>query len=457
MKLFNTLSRTIEDVTPITPGQIKLYTCGPTVYDHAHLGNLRNIIFSDTVRRALESEGLTVNHVRNITDVGHLTSDADSGEDKLESGAEREGKTVWEVADYYIETFGADASALNVLSPTTEARATDYIPQQIELVQTLVDKGFGYITDQAIYFDVTKLSDYGKLSGQKLSDKVTAARSEVVTDAHKHHPQDFALWFFTVGHFKDHTMHWPSPRGDGFPGWHLECSAIIQTLLGNPIDIHTGGVDHIGTHHTNEIAQTEAATGKPLANVWVHNEFLQIEGQKISKSLGNLVLLSDLPKRGLHPLSFRLLMLQSHYRSQVNFTWEALEAAQHFLLSLYNWAELSYQSGLRELPNEALAPIKAAVADDLATPTALAEIAKLTGTGERPSRQMLADLDQLLGLDLAGRRDITAAQKQLMTDRETARSSKDFAEADRLRVELERQGIMLDDGPGGTIWRRATI
>jgi len=453
MKLFNTLSHQLEDLGSVR--SLKLYTCGPTVYDFAHIGNLRNVIFNDTLKRALLAAGYEVNHVMNITDVGHLSSNADEGDDKLESGAQREGKSVWEVADFYLQEFHAGVSALNVLPPDKEARATDYIDQQIALVGTLIEKGFAYKTHQAIYFDVTKLSDYGKLSGQKLADKVTGARDDVVTDPHKHHPQDFALWFFTVGHFKDHTMHWDSPWGDGFPGWHLECSAIAQTLLGNPLDIHTGGVDHIGTHHTNEIAQTEAATGKPLANIWVHNEFLTSEGAKMSKSLGNYNTLKDVVERGYHPLSFRLLMLQSHYRSQTNFTWEALEAAQHFLLSLYNWAELGHQTHVPILPDEVIDQVLAAVTDDLATPKALAELSKLQS--ERPSAVLLDILDRIFGLDLSKRADITAEQKQFIADRETARNDKDFAESDRLRVELEQQGIQLEDTPGGTIWRRATI
>jgi len=453
MKLYNTASRQLEDLGPIRP--IKLYTCGPTVYDYAQIGNLRNTIFNDTLKRALVAAGYEVNHVMNITDVGHLTSDADEGHDKLEKGAEREGKTVWEVADFYLQEFHANVSALNILPPDKEARATDYIDQQIALIGNLVDNGFVYQTKQAIYFDVTKLSDYGKLSGQSLADKLTGARGDVVTDPHKHHPQDFAVWFFTVGHFEGHTMQWDSPWGKGFPGWHLECSAIIQTLLGNPIDIHTGGVDHIGTHHTNEIAQTEAATGKPLAKIWVHNEFLMANGAKMSKSLGNYYILRDLTERGYHPLAFRLLMLQSHYRSQINFTFEALEAAQHFLLNLYNWAETSHQPHLPILPDDVITPIKEAVTNDLGTPEAIAGIAKLTH--ERPSSQLLHELDELFGLDLAKRVDITAEQKQLIADRETARNNKDFAESDRIRVQLTSVGVTLDDSPAGTIWRRSTI
>ncbi|HSX15101.1 MAG TPA: cysteine--tRNA ligase [Candidatus Saccharimonadales bacterium] len=453
LKLFDTYSQKLVEVGP--QRQIKLYTCGPTVYDYAHIGNLRNLIFNDTLKRTLLAEGYEVNHVMNITDVGHLTSDADEGDDKLETSAKREGKSVWAVADFFIQEFHANASALNILAPTKEARATDYIEQQIALVQTLIDKDYAYQTKQAIYFDVTKFAGYGKLNRQSLDDKLTAARSQVVSDKAKHHPQDFALWFFTTGHFADHTMHWPSPWGEGFPGWHLECSAIIQTLLGNPIDIHTGGVDHIGTHHPNEIAQTEAATGQALTKIWMHNQFLQAEGHKMSKSAGNFYRLRDLVDRGYHPLAFRLLMLQSHYRNQVNFTWEALADAQHFLLKLYNWAELVYQPSFAPLADEVVGQIKSDLVDDLATPTALAKLAELKH--ERPSHGMLETLDELLGLDLAKRSDISAPQKALIADRETARLNNDFTNSDRLRTELQKAGLSLDDTEFGPRWRRSTI
>lgn len=453
MKLYNTLSRQLEDLGPTRP--IKLYTCGPTVYDYAHIGNLRNLIFNDSLKRALTAAGYQVNHVMNVTDVGHLTSDADEGGDKLEAGAKREGKTVWDVADFYLQEFHANAAALNIIPPDKEARATNFIDQQIALVGSLFDNGFAYKTKQAIYFDVTKLSNYGKLSGQKLADKVTGARETVVTDAHKHHPQDFALWFFTVGHFADHTMRWDSPWGEGFPGWHLECSAIAQTLLGNPLDVHTGGVDHIGTHHTNEIAQTEAATGKPLAKTWSHNEFLLADGQKMSKSLGNYYTLKDLTARGYHPLSFRLLMLQSHYRSQVNFTFESLEAAQHFLLSLYSWAELTHQPAWPLLAVNALEPVEEALGNDLGTPEALARLTRLMT--ERPSSQQLHQLDQLFGLNLSQLTDISKEQKELIAMREDNRKNHDFAGADKLRTELEKQGIVVEDTPLGPRWRRAAL
>ncbi|MBX4197590.1 cysteine--tRNA ligase, partial [Candidatus Saccharibacteria bacterium] len=329
MKVYNTLSRQVEDFQPLRPDLVRLYTCGPTVYDYAHIGNLRAYVFNDTLRRVLEAADYQVKHVMNITDVGHLVSDEDEGEDKLERGAARDQKSVQEIAEFYIEAFEADIAQLNILPPNgyrgphgPYALATDFIEQQVEIVKILIDKDFAYQTEQAIYFDVSKPQDYGKLTGQKLSDKEVAARAEVVTDAAKRHPQDFGLWFFRTGRFANHSLHWPSPWGDGFPGWHLECSAIIHATLGEPIDIHTGGVDHIGTHHTNEIAQTEAAFGIQLAKYWMHNEHLLVDNQKMSKSKGNYFRLQDIIDHDYEPLALRLLFLQSHYRSQMNFTWE---------------------------------------------------------------------------------------------------------------------------------------
>jgi cysteinyl-tRNA synthetase len=263
VKLHNTLGRQTEDFKPLGD-EVKLYSCGPTVYSYYHIGNLRNAVFNDTLRRALEANGYKVKQVMNITDVGHLDSDTDEGEDKLQAGAKHENKSVWELANFYTEAFKQDMADLNILPPNgysgsagPYAKATDFIDQQIEIIKILLDKGFAYQTEEAIYFDVAKLSSYGELSGQKLADKEVGARREVVKDPHKRSPQDFSLWFFTTGRFANHEMHWPSPWGDGFPGWHLECSAIIHATLGEPIDIHTGGVDHIGTHHPNEMLKTE--------------------------------------------------------------------------------------------------------------------------------------------------------------------------------------------------------
>jgi cysteinyl-tRNA synthetase len=481
MRLHNTLTRKLEDFQPSKPGEVTLYTCGPTVYNYYHIGNLRNAVFNDTLRRALEATGLKVRHTMNITDVGHLVSDADEGEDKLEKGAAREGKTVWEVADHYTEAFKHDMTALNVLAPSVNpkrtknsatdayARATDFIPEQIEMVQALLDKGFAYQTKQAIYFDVTKLPDYGVLSGQKLADKETA-RSEVVSDPDKHHPVDFAVWFFTVGKYADHTMHWSSPWGDGFPGWHLECSAIIHATLGDPIDIHTGGIDHIGTHHPNEMAQTEAAFGHPLAHYWLHNEFILVDGTKMAKSKGNSYTLKDVTDRDFHPLALRLLYLQAHYRSELNFSWESLESAQNTLLNLYAWADLKHQSNLAEVRlsdnniTKFLDEVQTALANDLSTTDALAKVFAYT-TSLAPGMtlapedfdRLLTELDTLIGLDLNGRPDITPEQKALIAERETAREAKDWPGADKLRTKLAKHNLALSDTPNGPRWRRTII
>ncbi|MDB5178280.1 MAG: cysteinyl-tRNA synthetase [Patescibacteria group bacterium] len=482
MRLYNTLTRNVEDFKPQKPGEVTLYTCGPTVYDFAQIGNLRTFIFEDTLRRTLKTAGYTVKHTMNITDVGHLTSDADEGEDKSEKGAKREGKTVREVADRYTEAFKADALKLNLLPPNTYhsprykdtfARATEFIDTQIDIVQRLLDKGYAYQTKEAIYFDVTKLPDYGKLTGQKLADKEVGARDEVVTDAAKHHPYDFAVWFFTVGRFAGHSMHWSSPWGDGFPGWHLECSAIIHATLGDPIDIHTGGVDHIGTHHTNEIAQTQAAYGNSLANYWIHGEFLLIDGGRMGKSLGNFYTLKDITEHNFSPLAYRLLVLQAHYRTQLNFTWESLEGAQNTLLNLYAWADLRYQPNTGAMTSELDQLFKAtrenmlsALQNDLGTPEALSHLSKLVNyMSNHPVPAVegkytdgtLAFIDDLLGLNFANRPDITAGQKHLIAQRETARQAKDWAASDQLRDQLRDQHLEVDDTPAGPRWRRTNV
>ncbi|HSX01667.1 MAG TPA: cysteine--tRNA ligase [Candidatus Saccharimonas sp.] len=466
MRLHNTLTRQTEELKPIKPGEVSLYTCGFTVYDYAHIGNAFAYLAWDNLRRALELSGYKVRHVMNITDVGHLVSDADEGEDKLEKGAKRAGKTVWDIAEHYTEAFKQDMLALNILPPNAYtdpkrhdhyARATDFIPQQIELVQRLFDHGFVYQTEQAIYFDVTKLPSYGELSGQKLTDKEVAVRDEVVSDPSKHHPYDFAVWFFTVGHYADHTMHWPSPWGEGFPGWHLECSAIIHATLNDPIDIHTGGIDHIGTHHTNEMAQTEAAFGHRLANNWLHNNFMLVDGGKMSKSKQNFYTLRALTDKGIIPLAYRLLVLQSHYRTPLNFTWESLEAAQNTLLNLHAWADQTHQGESGGLPAGWDQPVITALANDLDTATGLAHVFELSSQ-HTPTQADLKQLDNIFGLSLANRSDITAAQKRLIADREAARVAKDWAKSDALRDTLRQEHQLdIDDTPAGPRWRRTAI
>jgi cysteinyl-tRNA synthetase len=464
MRLYNSLTHKIEDFTPINPPSVTLYTCGPTVYSYYHIGNLRNAVFNDTLRRTLGASGYKVKHVMNITDVGHLTSDADEGDDKLEKGAKAEGKTVWEVADFYAEAFKKDVADLNILSPNgykgpkdSYARATDFINEQINIVRVLLEKGFAYETKRAIYFDVAKLDDYGELTGQKLSEKEVAARPDVITDSDKHHSQDFALWFFTVGHFEGHNMHWPSPWGDGFPGWHLECSAIIHTTLGDPIDIHTGAVDLIGTHHTNEMAQTEAAFGHKLANYWVHNEYVLVEGKKMSKSLDNIYTLTDIKQRGYDLLALRLLFLQAHYRSQLNFTWESLEAAQSFLKNLQAWADSVKQTGVPAIDdadsNRLISEIKTAMESDLNSARALVQINEFIDK-VAPTFDLLHQIDDYLGLNLANRPDVSDTQKDIISKREDARKSNDWTRSDELREQLQKQGIEINDTSNGPIWSR---
>ncbi len=464
-RFYNTLSRKLEDFKPLKPGEVSLYTCGPTVYDSQTIGNLRTYTLYDTLSRVLTASKYSVNHVMNITDVGHLTSNADAGEDKLEKGAKAAGKTVWEVADNYTAAFNDDLKKLNIIRPKI-VRATDFIKPQIAMVQILIDKGYGYRTGQAIYFDVSKLPSYGELTRQKLSDKEVGVRSEVVTDKSKRNPQDFALWFFTVGRFTDHEMKWPSPWGDGFPGWHLECSVIIHETLNDPIDIHAGAVDLIGTHHTNEAAQTEAAYGHKLANYWVHGEHLLVDGQRMAKSLGDFYTLDDVIKKGYDPLALRLLYLQARYRSQMNFTWEALDGAQAFLNRLQAWADLQFQPNLGHKKtagntySSAMREIKLALSDDLNTGQTLAVVSRLAAVAEQEGvdikrlQLFLDQIDRLLGLDLSVREDISAAAKGMIAQREIVRKSSKWEKADELRKKLLEQSIEVNDTRHGTVWSR---
>jgi cysteinyl-tRNA synthetase len=477
IKLYNTLNNRIEEFKPIKEDLVSLYTCGPTVYDYQQIGNFRKFVFDDTLRRVLMASGYHVKHVMNITDVGHLVSDADEGEDKLEKGAAREGKTVWEVAEQYTDQFKNDAKMLNILRPNgydgkkdTYARATDFIDEQIELIKILLAKNYAYITEGAIYYDVTKLADYGELTGQKLSEKEVGVREEIVSDKNKKNPQDFALWFFLKGRYEHHSMHWPSPWGKGFPGWHLECSAIIHATLGDPIDIHTGGVDNIGTHHVNEMAQTEAAYGNKLSRYWVHSQHLLVNGQKMGKSLGNSYTLHDIENKKFDPIALRLFYLQSHYRTQINFTWENLQAAQNRLKDIEAWADLRYQTSVDNMPTEldelfrdTKIAMLSAVQNDLNTPEALSALGKLIsymqtipvpGVEGKYTDGTLKFIDDLLGLNIANRPDISNDQKKLIVEREKARKNQDWHKADELRKELEEQGIEIRDTDRGSIWSR---
>ncbi|MCL4405259.1 MAG: cysteine--tRNA ligase [Patescibacteria group bacterium] len=460
MLLYNTLARKKEQFKPIKRGVVGLYTCGPTVYNYVHLGNLRTYLFEDVLQRVLEWDGYKVRRAMNITDVGHLTSDADEGDDKLEIGARREGKSPSEVAKFYASRFFADLAALNVIKPAMVLAATQTIPEQIEIIKLLGQKGFTYVSDKAIYFDTSKVPDYGKLSGQKLSEKKTGARAEIVQDADKRHPADFALWFFLKGRYRRHILHWPSPWGEGFPGWHIECSAISRKLLGQPFDIHTGGVDHIGTHHTNEIAQSESAYGKPLADYWMHGEFLTVDQGRMGKSAGNFITLADLEKRGIDPLAYRYFVLGAHYRSPLNFTWEAVEGAAQALKNTRRITALlktSKDSGKnnRKVAASLHQSFSEAVNDDLNTPRALAvlwETVKSDSISSKTKLKLIMDFDKILGLNLKEVRKIARTPRnivKLVQERELFRRNKQFVQSDSLRNKIKELGYSVDDTPLG--------
>lgn len=468
LKLYNTLSRKIEEFSAIGGSasggkhpEVGLYTCGPTVYNYAHIGNLRTYIFEDLLKRVLEFDGFKVNHAMNITDVGHLVGDGDEGEDKLEVGAKREGKNPLDIAKFYTDKFFLDTDALNIIRPNNVLSATQSIPEQIEIIKILEQKGFAYIGGQAVYFDTSKLVDYGKLSGQKLSEKKTAAREEVIVDKDKKHPADFALWFFLKGRYQNHILQWDSPWGKGFPGWHIECSAISRKLLGQPFDIHCGGVDHIGTHHTNEIAQSEAAFGLPLANVWMHGEFLQINSGRMGKSEGNFITLDALKEKGFSPLDFRYLCLTAHYRTQLNFTWEGLTAAHVALGKLLDVIPNPSASEDEESLNVEKDDVEKyqqkfseTINNDLNIPQALAVTWELANNPKIDSRQKLDSLlkfDQVLGLNLGKQENISIPKniEDLLLGRKTAKDSKDFKKSDELRKQIEDLGYEVMDSPDG--------
>lgn len=466
MKLYNTLSRKLEELKPLNPPEVTIYTCGPTVYQEPHIGNWRTFIFYDTLVRSLSFSGYEPKHVLNITDVGHLTSDADEGEDKLLTQARRERKTAWEVAEEYIELFEEGLTKLNIVRPKYLPRATKHISQQIELVGELERKGFTYKLDDGIYFDTARFKDYGKLAGIRAEGQMAGAR--VKTAEGKRHPTDFALWKFSPPDTK-RDMEWESPWGKGFPGWHLECSAMAIEYLGETIDIHAGGTDHIGVHHPNEIAQSEASTGKQFAKLWLHGEMMLVNGQKMSKSFGNVYLLRDIEKKA-DLMAFRLLMLSSQYRSHQNFTWEALAGAQENLFDIYALCDrqfsLTQTDPAPELANKISAltiRFRRAVEDDLNLPEALAALNEftdqtsllpLTEQDLKPFLELLAQLDQVLGLGLSDRGDLKAEQKKLFEDRQKARDSGNFSKSDELRQKLLGQGIQIEDTPSGPRWRR---
>ena len=463
MRLYNSLSKEIEEFVPLNPPKVGMYACGMTVYDYAHIGHGRKYVGDDILRRTLVVFGYNVTHIQNVTDVGHLVSDADEGEDKLEKGAKKHGKTVWEVAKYFENHFFVTMDSLNVLRPSVICRATEHIAQQIELVLKLIEKKYAYVTPEAVYFDVEKFPEYGKaFAGQTLTEKKTAVRSEVQTGIHKKNPADFALWFKRVGRFENHVMYWESPWGEGFPGWHVECSAMSMKYLGEQFDIHTGGEDHLTVHHPNEIAQSEAATGKhPFVKYWVHHAFLKVDNKKMSKSLGNFVTIEDVIEKGHSPLALRYLFLTAHYRDPLNFTWDSLGAAQVALDKLKNATNSLKGDPVRQnLSSEKLTKIdgfrtefRDSLANDLSTPKALAVVWKVfkSNIPNADKFDLIEEFDEVLGLNLTERTviNIPAEISELAQKRETLRKESKYNEADALRAQIEEKGYSVIDTANG--------
>jgi cysteinyl-tRNA synthetase len=465
--LFNTLTRKKEVFKPIRKDYVRMYNCGPTVYDYIHIGNLRAFVFADILRRTLVLNGYKVKQVINITDVGHLTSDADDGDDKMTLALKREGKeltleAMYEVATKYMDNFLEDLEALNIRRPSVMPRASEHIQADIALIDTLMQKEYAYRTADGIYFDTTRFTEYGKLGGIDLSGQKSGARIEV--NIEKRNPIDFALWK------RNDSLGWESPWGRGFPGWHIECSAMAMEYLGKELDIHTGGIDLIGTHHNNEIAQSEAATNKPFARTWMHNEFINIEGTKISKSLKNTVSLKQLIGHGYNPLAYRYWLLTGHYRTKMNFSFSALDGASNALIRLQKFfvEKLSSAKG-GKADDVYVAKLLTIVNNDLDTPQAVAllwELVKDEEISDTAKRATMLHFDKALGLGFVSLAKSSATSVQLpvvpvtidslpntirslVEDREKAREEKKWTHADELRNELKKKGYDIEDSSDG--------
>lgn len=461
MRIFNTQSKTVQDFVAIHPPEVSVYTCGPTVYDYPHIGNWFTFVRYDLLVRALINNGFNPKWIMNITDVGHLVSDADEGEDKLEKGARREGKTAWDIAQFYTEYFQKGLKDLNITAISALPRATDHIKEQIDLIKVLGKKGYTYKINDGVYFDSAKFKDYGKMAHLDIPNLKAGVRVEA--NPKKRQAHDFALWKFSPkSHQRD--MEWDSPWGKGFPGWHLECSAMAMKYLGKTIDIHVGGIDHIPVHHTNEIAQSQAATGQKLANYWVHMNHVTVSGQKLAKSSGHTITLETLLKRGYSLAAFRLLVLESHYRTQAEFSWAALAAAQKRLIGYQAFADLRWQ--VKSKGRQSNIDFKrywnnilARVSDDLSTPRALAQLSEIVDktpyiTSKSEFITFLEQLDSLFGLKLLGSTDISMQQKEQLRQREKLRQQNQWSAADKIREALSSQGVGLRDTDQGSIWFR---
>ena len=459
MIFYNTLSKKKEEFKPIDKNEVRMYSCGPTVYNYAHIGNLRTYIFMDLLSKTIRKNGYNLKHVMNITDVGHLVSDADDGEDKMQKASERENKSPYEIADFYTKAFLRDLKKLNIREPDIIAKATEHIPEMIEYVQQIVDNGYAYETSSGLYFDISKLPSYGILSGKKLEGEKAGARINV--DEEKKNPFDFAIWKKAP---KNHIMQWDSPWGRSYPGWHIECSAMSRKYLGEQFDIHTGGVDHIPIHHENEIAQAIGHNGKIPANYWMHGEFLLVDNGKMSKSLGNIYTIAELEDRGFDALDYRYFCLNSSYRSTLNFTFESLKSAKKGLDRLRQCVKLHSASnnGVNdEEINNYRKRFLEAMNDDLDSPNALSiiwEIARKEYKSKKYS-DLIGEMDEIMGLDISiekilerenkeeekVRNKLNDDIKKLLDEREIARQHKEWEKADLIRYELEKRGIRIKD------------
>ena len=449
---YNTLTKQKDLFKPIEEGKVKIYSCGPTVYKDATIGNMRTNIFQDVLRRVLKYNGYELKHVMNITDVGHLVSDGDEGEDKMLKSAREEHKSPLEIAEHYTKLFFRDLERLNIETPEVVCKATDHIKEMLEMVQKIMKNGYAYETSTAIYFDVSKLDKYGILSGINLNDQKAGARVDI--DPEKRNPYDFALWIKAPA---NHLMKWDSPWGPSYPGWHIECSAMSTKYLGEEFDIHTGGIDLIPTHHENEIAQNKGACGKNPAHYWIHGEYLLINGGKMSKSLGNTYLIDDIIARGYSPLAYRLFNYSCHYRGKLNFTWEGIESANTSLIRLREGYQ-KHLNGNSDISDEIIADMEnrfhQAINDDMNMPLALSVVWEAVKYPEKSPKiaQLLKKFDTVLGIKIDEVQETKIPQEilDLVEERKQARSDKNWSESDRLRDLIAEKGYIVKDTKDGT-------
>jgi len=457
MKIYNTLTKKKEELKTIEKNKVKLYTCGPTVYNYAHIGNLRTYVFEDTLVKTLMYLGYKVKHAMNITDVGHLTSDADEGEDKMLTAAKRENKGPLEIARYYEGVFFEDLKKLNIKKADIVCRATEEIDTMIDLIKTLEKKGYTYVENGNVYFDTEKFDTYGDFANL---DMENGAVSRVELDEHKKNPRDFVLWF-TKSKFENHILEWDSPWGKGYPGWHIECSAMSIKYLGEFIDIHCGGIDHVKIHHTNEVAQSEAALGHKWVNYWMHGEFINDKDGKMSKSKGDFLTIKLLEDKGFDPLVYRYYLLESRYRKQLTFSFDQLEKAKETYSKLKNKiADLNEDGEVqKEIYNKYVESFKNAIGDDLNTSNAITLIYDVLkeNTNNITKRLIIKEIDKVLSLDLFKKEtdSLNDEEQKLMDERKLARENKDYAKSDEIRDKLLDSGIIIKDTREGTTWKRA--